>query len=69
MRYRVVAARWDIPKHQVGSFDSPTDEEAKKRFVKEFECNPQYSWDWLRLERINQIEKTTIVATAHVPKD
>ena len=62
MVYRVVAARHDILPHVVETFKAPSNDEAKKVFDKDYVRNKNYRLDWLDLERVDQVEKTTLIA-------
>ena len=61
-KYRVLASRHDIQEHVVGYTEAMSDEEAIKWFDKNFRYNQNYGYDWLRMERIDQEEKTTQIA-------
>ena len=67
-KYRVISSRHDIPEHQVGQIefesvdDKTNDEKAIGWFKENFKYNKNYGWDWLRLLRIDQEEKVTLIA-------
>lgn len=58
MKYRVRWNRWDT-EEQTQIFEAATDEEAKSVFEKGWANNPSYDWEYLRLERVDVVEKTT----------
>lgn len=61
-KYRVMSSRFDIQEHLVGAFEAEDDNEANRIFDRDFRYNQNYGWDWLRLLRIDQEEKTTQIA-------
>ena len=62
MDYRVVHSRSDVPPETWKTFKAPDDEAALKEY-KECLKNEALSWDYVSLVRIDQVEKTTLLAS------
>jgi hypothetical protein len=58
MKYRVRWNRWDT-EERTETFTADSDAEAKAIFEKKWVNEPSYDWDYLHLERIDIVEKTT----------
>ena len=62
-----MSSRHDISEHEVGKIivedNEKADENAIREFNDKFKYNKNYGWDWLHLLRIDQEEKTTLIAT------
>ncbi|KKT42293.1 MAG: hypothetical protein UW30_C0001G0018 [Candidatus Giovannonibacteria bacterium GW2011_GWA2_44_13b] len=63
-----MSSRHDIPEHEIGANqfesvdDNTNDQKAIEWFNEKFKNNKNYGWDWLRLLRIDQEEKVTLIA-------
>ncbi|GEM_PF-6171986 len=61
-KYRVYADRWDVPETVCGTFTASSDKEAIERF-KEITRQKSHSWDDLRLERVDVVERVKHIAS------
>jgi len=71
MKYRITSGRWDVPMEVYMEFDATndgdttSDEKARKVF-REITERKENSWETMFLHRVDQVEKTTILATVRV---
>ena len=71
MKYRITSGRWDVPMEVYMEFDATndgdttSDEKARKVF-REITEHKENSWETMFLHRVDQVEKTTILATVRV---
>jgi hypothetical protein len=61
MKYRVISSRHDVSPRIAGEFEALDDDEARRVFDDEYAKNKDYGFDWLDLQRIDQVEKSTII--------
>ena len=62
MKYRITSKRWDDDP-QISVITASSDDDAKRKFEEQYVNNKSYDWDYLFLERIDVIEKTTHMAS------
>ena len=59
MFYRVTISRFDVAEEKAGEFEAVSDEIALVIFKERFKNDKDYSWERLKLVRIDQVEKVT----------
>jgi hypothetical protein len=63
VKYRVISSRWDVQPRVEDTFDAKDDKTAKVIFEERYKKDKNLSWNDLELIRIDQEEKTTLIAT------